>query len=183
MKKGSILQFKKNLTIIHQSSAWMNVFIFELDNINVNSMDKIFSELISSKYFQWNYDKYPDGFQNKGNKIHGPFLINKISATDFKEIAFGEMIKKISNTINNQILYNDIKKKILDEEFIKETNVFLNSIIGDNFKYYTLDMEFPPDNYTQLVNNKISELHPFNFFSSYVVVSENNLYMIQIGED
>lgn len=178
-----MLKYKKTQIILHKSSGYLGVDIFNLPKRNPYNDRQILDWLIHSKYYQWNYKNYPDGFN--GNIMHGPYLVSEIQVSDYTEVGLSQMLTGINITFENEILYteNDVNRQKANWQFQSEVYELLNCTVRDCVRYYHLNLELSTEDESVNVYDKMSDIPIFSFFNSYIAISETQLFLFQIGDD
>ena len=149
-------------------SIWCSIDILEGNSKKVQSR---LEEVISSQVFLWN----SEGFMHPGNFIHGPFLLEKLSA---------ESYIRVSHAVFETTLQDFTNACINDENFSKEIVAQIKPLLKNEIEIFLLGSQYYDGDVIPSENRDlVAEWHPFTIFLSAIAIDNSNSYLIQIGED
>jgi len=110
-----------------------------------------------------------------GNFIHGPFLLEKLSA---------ESYIRVSHAVFETTLQDFTNACINDENFYKEIVAQIKPLLKNEIEIFLLGSQYYDGDVIPSENRDlVAEWHPFTIFLSAIAIDNSNSYLIQIGED
>lgn len=164
--------------IIYRSSANMAVLTLQYADRNVTG-EAVTENLLKSRFIKW--------MESDEEKIHGPFEVDSISASDFKLLSFEEMLQNIIEFIRESIFENTTDN--IGLRFLEDVLLELVKIKSKENECYAFMYEFDRStfNETNLSKShiKLSGFYPFTIYKSNIVINQaaKTAYLIEIADD
>ena len=158
-------------TIVVQGNKWVSVESFPItDDLKINSSSFVSSLKSKEFYYYKNVDT-----TNPVNPVitilHGPYLIEDLTIDDYTVID-DTKAKELFTEILKDPLFLD--EQILDLDFRFQANGLFKSELENCTKIYWLNKKFT-------LSDRFNSI--YNYWAEFIVIGENDLKLITIGED
>ncbi|WP_053978595.1 hypothetical protein [Mangrovimonas xylaniphaga] len=158
-------------TIVVQGIKWVSVESFPItDDLKINGNG--FVESLKSKefYYYKNRDT-TNPVKPVITTFHGPYLIEDITIKDYIIIDDTKAKELFNETLKDPLFLDE---QILDLDFRFEASRLFNSALENCIKIYWLNKKFT-------FNDRFNSM--YNYWAEFIVIGENDLKLISIGED
>jgi hypothetical protein len=153
--------------------GWFDIIHCHVPGLSVDFIrTDLFAALLNHRIYR---EDYGSGSLGGTGDIHGPFVIECLSPSDFVEITAAELTEYLrARYADSENFYEPP-----DPAQIEAIDVFLNQLPKEGMRYFMMAVSHEDENY----HHELWEIH--TFFDEYILVNpqQESMWIIVLGYD